>query len=109
MILIAFVALYFHYARKLFDQKWLLRLLVWMIPVPVIVIQFGWLVTEVGRQPWVIQGLLRTADAVSIVNPGQILFSIILIGLIEILCIGLWLSLIVKYMRQGPELQGGKA
>jgi cytochrome d ubiquinol oxidase subunit I len=109
MIFVAFVALYFHLSKRIFNQKWLLRILVWMIPVPVIVIQFGWMVTEIGRQPWVIQGLLRTADAVSIISPGQILFSIILIGLTELLCVGLWLSLIVKYMRQGPELQGGKA
>lgn len=109
MILVACIALYFNFVKKLYEQKWLLRLLVWMIPVPVIVIQLGWMVTEVGRQPWVIQGLLRTADAVSIVNAGQILFSIILIGVIEVLCVGLWLSLIIKYMRQGPDVQGGKA
>jgi cytochrome d ubiquinol oxidase subunit I len=108
MILVACIALYFNFVKKLYDQKLLLRLLVWMMPVPVIVIQLGWMVTEVGRQPWVIQGLLKTTDAVSIMNAGQILFSIILIGLIELLCIGLWLSLIVKYMRQGPEIQGGK-
>jgi cytochrome bd ubiquinol oxidase subunit I len=109
MIFVSCIALYFYFVKKLYEQKWLLRLLVWMMPVPVIVIQLGWMVTEVGRQPWVIQGLLKTADAVSIVNAGQILFSIILIGLIEVLCISLWLSLVVKYMRQGPEMQGGKA
>lgn len=109
MILVSLVALYFLYTKKLYEQKWLLNLLVWMIPVPVIVIQLGWMVTEVGRQPWVIQGILRTTDAVSFVGAGQILFSIILIGLVELLCIGLWLSLFVKTMKEGPEMKGSKS
>jgi cytochrome d ubiquinol oxidase subunit I len=67
------------------------------------------MVTEVGRQPWVIQGILRTADAVSFVSAWQILFSIILIGLVELLCIGLWLSLFVKTMKDGPEVKGSKS
>lgn len=107
MILLSLAALYFLYTKKIYDQKWFLRLLVWAIPLPIITIQLGWMVTEVGRQPWIINGILKTADAVSIVNAGQILFSIILIGLTELICVVLWLSLIVKTMKEGPEFQGG--
>ncbi len=109
LIFISLAALYFLLTKKIYEQKWFLRLLIWVIPLPVIIIQLGWMVTEVGRQPWIIQGILKTADAVSFVNAGQILFSIILIGLTELICTVLWLSLIIKTMKEGPEFQVTKA
>lgn len=51
--------------RGLPDQRWYLRLLVFTTPLGVIAIQAGWIVTEVGRQPWVVRGWLKTADAVT--------------------------------------------
>jgi cytochrome d ubiquinol oxidase subunit I len=52
-------------ARRLPDQRWLLWLMVLASPLGFIAIEAGWVVTEVGRQPWVIYGLVRTADAVT--------------------------------------------
>jgi cytochrome bd ubiquinol oxidase subunit I len=108
LILLSLLALIFHRRKKLFDKKWFLKLLVWAIPLPVIIIQLGWMATEVGRQPWIIQGILKTQDAVSILSAGNIVFSIILIGLVELLCLVLWLSLTVKMMKEGPDAQGGR-
>ncbi len=51
--------------RGLPDARWYLRLLVVTLPVGVIAIEAGWTVTEVGRQPWIVRGWLRTADAVT--------------------------------------------
>jgi cytochrome d ubiquinol oxidase subunit I len=51
--------------RDLVGHRWLLRALVAAAPMGFICIEAGWVVTEVGRQPWVIQGVLRTADAVT--------------------------------------------
>lgn len=51
--------------RKLPENKWLLRSLVLLAPVGMIAIEAGWTVTEVGRQPWIIQGVMRTKDAVT--------------------------------------------
>jgi cytochrome d ubiquinol oxidase subunit I len=106
LILISFVALFLLWTKKIFEKKWFLKLLVWAIPLPIIVIQLGWMVTEIGRQPWVIHGILKTADAVSYVGAGSILFSIVLIGLTEIICIVLWLALIIKTLKEGPEFKG---
>lgn len=47
------------------NKKWLLRLFVWSVPLGYIAIEAGWVVTEVGRQPWIINGIMRTKDAVT--------------------------------------------
>jgi cytochrome d ubiquinol oxidase subunit I len=51
--------------RRLPDGRWLLRALVAAAPLGVIAIECGWLVTELGRQPWIVQGVMRTADALT--------------------------------------------
>jgi cytochrome d ubiquinol oxidase subunit I len=51
--------------RKLADVPWFLRLVMICGPLGMIAIEAGWTVTEVGRQPWVIYGIMRTADAVT--------------------------------------------
>jgi cytochrome d ubiquinol oxidase subunit I len=51
--------------RRVPDQRWLLRALVVAAPLGLIAIEAGWIVTEVGRQPWIIYGVMRTADAVT--------------------------------------------
>ena len=67
-----------------FDQRWLLRALAIVAPFGFIATEAGWTVTEVGRQPWVVQGMLRTADAVTPM-PGlvvpMLLFTLLYIGL----------------------------
>ena len=103
LILLSVSALALLLLKKLYDRKWFLRILVWAIPLPVIIIELGWMTTEIGRQPWMIQGLLRTKDAVSFVSAGQILFSIILIGVTELALIVLWLSLMINTLKKGPE------
>ncbi|OGR78852.1 MAG: cytochrome D ubiquinol oxidase subunit I [Elusimicrobia bacterium GWC2_64_44] len=82
----------------------LLQVLVFAIPLPYLAIQLGWLVTELGRQPWAVYGLLRTADAVSkTVTPGQVWLSLggfvvfySALGLVDF-----WL--LAKYARKGME------
>jgi cytochrome d ubiquinol oxidase subunit I len=51
--------------KKLCDEQWFLRLVMWCGPLGFVAIETGWTVTEVGRQPWVIYGFMRTADAVT--------------------------------------------
>jgi len=81
-----------------------LKLMVLAIPLPYIAIQLGWLVTELGRQPWVVYGLMRTAEGVSrTVTPGQVWLSLggftlfySALGITDI-----WL--LAKYARKGME------
>jgi cytochrome d ubiquinol oxidase subunit I len=63
--------LYFVYARRGRFPAWFLRVLVVFAPFGMVAIETGWVVTEVGRQPWIIHGILRTRDAVTPV-PGMV-------------------------------------
>ena len=63
-------------------SPWFLRACVLMGPMGFVAVISGWIVTEVGRQPWVITGVLRTADAVSPVGAGQV--SVTLLGFIAV-------------------------
>lgn len=92
------------YRNKLWDNKWFLKVLLWSIPIPLAAIQLGWISAEVGRQPWIVYGLLKTKDAVSLtVSGGEILFSIILFSLIYIFLGALYIYLLVREVKHGPE------
>lgn len=51
--------------KKWLSKAWFLKLFAWATPIGFIAVEAGWTVTEVGRQPWIIQGVMRTADAVT--------------------------------------------
>jgi cytochrome d ubiquinol oxidase subunit I len=101
-IVLAFLALIKF--KKIEQSTTLLRILLWSIPLPYIAGQLGWIVAEVGRQPWIVYGLLRTSEAVSkAVEPAQVVASFIgftifysALGIIDI-------YLLSKYARKGPE------
>ncbi|MGE0351787.1 MAG: cytochrome ubiquinol oxidase subunit I [Gemmatimonadales bacterium] len=66
MALVSLASLWLMFRRRdLPSRRWLLRALVLAAPMGFIAAEAGWVVTEVGRQPWVIQGIMRTADAVT--------------------------------------------
>ncbi|MEO8115154.1 MAG: cytochrome ubiquinol oxidase subunit I, partial [Phenylobacterium sp.] len=70
----------------------------------------GWIVAEVGRQPWVIYGVLRTADAVSPVGPGQVSTSLVAFMVVYAVIFTAGLIDILRLMAVGPaELQGEAA
>lgn len=56
---------WFRRRDRLFDSPWLLRVLVGSGPAAIVAMETGWITTEVGRQPWIVHGLLRTEDAVT--------------------------------------------
>lgn len=89
---------------KLFEQKWLLHLFAWSVILPQIANQVGWFAAEMGRQPWVVYGLLRTSDALSkTVTANQVLFSLIMFFLVYILLFGLFIYLLTKKIKKGPH------
>ena len=76
----------------------------YFIPLPLIACQIGWIVAEVGRQPWVVYNLLKTNEAFSTNVSGlEILFSIIVFGLIYVALGAVFLFLLVKKVKKGPE------
>lgn len=90
--------------RRLEEARWWLKLMVWSVPLPMIAIQLGWFAAEVGRQPWIVYGLMRTKDAVSrVVKAPEVLASLVLFSVIYAVLGGLWLSLLRKEILHGPE------
>ena len=80
----------------------MLRLFVWSAPLGFFAVIAGWIVTEAGRQPWVVQGLLRTAESVSPVHPGAVASSL---GLFIAAYLGLSLAFVAalrSLVRRGP-------
>jgi len=101
---VMFLGLFLLYRKKIWEQRLYLKLLLFSIPLPLIAIQLGWISAEVGRQPWVVYRVLRTSDAISLtVKAGEILFSIILFGLIYLFLAALYIFLMVKEIKHGPE------
>lgn len=97
-------SLYLIIRQKLWTNKSILKILLWSTPLPVIACQLGWMTAEVGRQPWIVYRLLKTVNAVSVtVSSGELIFSIILFGLIYILLLSLYIFLLVKEVKKGPE------
>ncbi|WP_326946298.1 cytochrome ubiquinol oxidase subunit I [Amycolatopsis sp. NBC_01307] len=83
--------------------RFLHRLMVAAIPLPFAAAILGWLVREIGRQPWLVWGKLRTADALADVPAGQILFSFIAFSLLfAALAVADWV-LLARVAKRGPE------
>jgi cytochrome d ubiquinol oxidase subunit I len=93
---------------KLYDSRWMLWTVMVCIPLPYIANTAGWMTAELGRQPWLIYGLMRTAAGISPrVVAGNAWFTLIgFMGMYVILAI-LWLFLIYREIELGPEPGGG--
>ncbi|NKE59743.1 cytochrome ubiquinol oxidase subunit I [Lentzea sp. PSKA42] len=81
-----------------------LYLMVIGIPLPFVAAIFGWMFREIGRQPWLIYGLLRTEDAVSHVDASQILLSLIVFTSLFVLLACVDWALIARAVRRGPDV-----
>ncbi len=79
-IIEALLGLYLQKSGKLYTSDKYLKLLMWSIPLPYLAITAGWIVAEVGRQPWLVYGLLKTANGISSVPTLDVLLSVVLIS-----------------------------
>ncbi|MBU1155122.1 MAG: cytochrome ubiquinol oxidase subunit I [Proteobacteria bacterium] len=88
--------------KKLVDNPKYLRIMLLAIPLPYIANEAGWMVAEVGRQPWIVWGLMRTSDAVSPVDPTQVAVSLIAFVLFYSLLgvVAFWLM--ARFAKKGP-------
>jgi cytochrome bd ubiquinol oxidase subunit I len=88
---------------KLWTDRWLLKAIMFSIPLPVVACQLGWVTAEVGRQPWIVYKLLRTADGHSTtVSAAEIGLALALFTLIYLALGALWLFLMFKKAKQVP-------
>ncbi|HEY7856507.1 MAG TPA: cytochrome ubiquinol oxidase subunit I [Terriglobales bacterium] len=97
-----------YWQRRLFDQRWFLWMLMLAVPFPLIANEAGWTVAEVGRQPWLIYGLLRTsAGASPNVSAGETMFTLLGFAGLYLLVALIYLLLVGRIIARGPE--GGAA
>ncbi|MDM5138573.1 cytochrome ubiquinol oxidase subunit I [Aeromonas bestiarum] len=110
VLLVLFAASFLQLCRgRLVQSPRLLRVLFWSIPLPWIAIEAGWFVAEFGRQPWTISEVLPVSASVSLLQPGQIWFSLISISLIYTSLLVVELFLLRHVIRKGPaSLQTGR-
>ena len=89
---------------KLFTQRWLLWILVFAVLGPQLANQLGWASAEIGRQPWIVYGLLRTSDALSkVVGGGAIITSLLLFSLVYALLFAVFIFLLNHKIQHGPD------
>lgn len=89
--------------NRLLESPFLLRLLLYSIPLPYLAIQLGWIVAEVGRQPWIVYGLMKTSDAVSPISRGQVTITLIAFAVVYLFLTSIAYYLIVRAAKNVPE------
>lgn len=96
-------ACFMWWRKRLFETRWLLLAFVFAALLPQIANQVGWIAAEMGRQPWIVYGLLRTSDAFSAtVTAPQLMFSMIMFGIVYLLMFVLFIYLLTKKILHGP-------
>ena len=104
LIAISLLAAWYSWRGMLHRQRWLLRVLVPAVLLPQVANQVGWYTAEMGRQPWVVHGLLRTSDALSeAVRAEHVLFSLVMFTALYALLLFLFLYLLNKKIVHGPD------
>jgi cytochrome d ubiquinol oxidase subunit I len=94
--------------EKIAQSRGLLKLLVWGIPLPYLACQLGWTLTEVGRQPWIVYGMMKTKDAVSPIAVSQVAVSTAAFILVYTLLGIADFYLLFKFARKGPQQATGE-
>jgi cytochrome d ubiquinol oxidase subunit I len=102
-IAVMVVAAFLLFRDRLFQTKWMLWILLLSAPLPYIANTAGWMTAELGRQPWLVYGLMRTADGYSkTVSAGNGMFTLLgFMGLYTVLGI-LFLLLMRRELETGP-------
>jgi cytochrome d ubiquinol oxidase subunit I len=97
------IILYFIYKKSMNTTRWLQYVALWSIPLAYLAGQLGWVVAEVGRQPWTIQDILPVQAAASAISAGNVkttffMFAVLFTGLLiaEV-------TIMVKQIKKGPD------
>lgn len=104
-IFVTLLGLFLRFVRKtIFEKRWLMWVFVFAVLGAYAANQAGWIAAEVGRQPWVVYGLLRTSDGISKAVVGeQVLISILLFSFVYILLFAVWVFVMNSKIQHGPE------
>ena len=103
MIALAVLGLWLRHRRALYGAQWFLRLTTVMGPAGLIAILAGWYTTEIGRQPWIVYGLLRTRDAVTPHAAATVALSLGLFILVYVFVFGVAITYIFRLLSAAPD------
>jgi cytochrome d ubiquinol oxidase subunit I len=103
-VLLMIVAAFLLWRRRLYQSRWVLWALLLSFPLPYIANTAGWMTAEIGRQPWLVYGLVRTSEGYSkLVGAGSSLFTLLgFLGMYAVLSI-LWIVLVYNFIQDGPQ------
>ena len=88
--------------RRLYDTRWFLLLCTWFAPAGFLAVLFGWTTTEVGRQPWTVYRLLRTADSVTpALSGGDVLASLLFYAVVYLVIYPTGIAYMTRLVRRG--------
>lgn len=104
-ILFFALALFFHYRGTLTRRRWFLWMALWSIPLPYIAGELGWVVAEMGRQPWIIQDLMLVSTGVTRISSGAVITTFILFAFLFTILLAAEISIMVRQIRLGPKNQ----
>ena len=102
MILTGVMAVFLYWRKRLFDTRWFQYWCMALSPAGFISVLAGWFVTEMGRQPWMVYGVMRTADAVSPVPGGTVAISLSAFVLTYAFIFGAGSYYIFRLIAKGP-------
>ena len=103
LVLVMLLVLWYGYKDRLESTRWLLHAALWSIPLVWIAGQCGWILAEVGRQPWAIQDLLPLSAAVSGVESSSVIITFFLFFILFTALLVAELTILLKAIRKGPE------
>jgi cytochrome d ubiquinol oxidase subunit I len=105
MIATGVIAIILHLKKRLFDTRWFQYWCMALTPAGFIAVIAGWFVTEVGRQPWLVQGIMRTDSATSPIPGASVAISLTAFIIVYGFVFGAGTYYILKLVRKGPETQ----
>jgi cytochrome d ubiquinol oxidase subunit I len=107
-ILICILALFFNLRDKLLKNKWFLWLMLLSIPLAYIASEAGWVLAEMGRQPWIIQDLMPVSAGVTQISTGAVITTFILFAVLFTALLIAEVSIMIRQIKTGPKHREGK-
>jgi cytochrome d ubiquinol oxidase subunit I len=107
MLLLGVGGLWLRWSGRLYDQRLFLRFAVAMGPAGIVAILAGWMTTEIGRQPWVVYNVMRTAQAVSNHSPMALSVSLGIFVVVYVAVFGTGISYLLRLAALGPDRYRG--
>ncbi len=105
LALVLLLSLWFTWKEKLLGMRWLMWITIICIPLVYICGQCGWIVAEVGRQPWTIQGLLPVNVAISSLGAGAVKRTFFVFLAVFALFLAIEIRIMLGAIRKGPEVE----